>query len=270
MANDLFLSYAREDEAKAKEMGLILSRQGWSVFWDKLLSARESFPDVLEQELASVRAVVVLWSHDSVHSRWVHGEATRAIARNVFFPVLIDKIDIPLGFTTFNTIDLAAWQGELSHPAIQRFLQGLDKAIGQRKPVVSIAEAGSGPITDNHLALVHSSWRVPQRDAEFGGQKMYQIHVIVVGHPTSLERVVKVRYMLDPAYPDPVRESADRMKNFEIKELANGYSVIRAEIVIDKQIEHVRLSRFVNLTETGPRLEFEFMGQTTPPTTAPP
>src|SRR5208337_4106793 len=78
-------------------------------------------------------------------------------------------------------------------------------------------------ITDDHLALIHRSWRVPARDAEFDGQKMYQIHVILFGEKAALDRVEYVVYRLDPTYPDPVQCGGPRRTQFELKELAYGY-----------------------------------------------
>jgi hypothetical protein len=84
---------------------------------------------------------------------------------------------------------------------------------------------------------------------------MYQIRVGVFGHPNALDRVETVRYLLDPSYPKAVYEIAESSPYFQLKELANGYSVIRAEVRVKGQAELVRLSRFINLTEAGPRLE---------------
>ena len=258
--HDLFLSYAREDQERAKTLAVIFAAHGWSVFWDQIISTRESFPEVLERELDGAKCVVVLWSHASVQSHWVKEEAYTARERNVLFPVLIDGVDIPFGFRTIQTVSLLGWQDDSSHPDLKRLLKDLDRAIGQRKPVKSIAKPDlSDPVTDEHLTLVHSSWRVPQKDADFGGQQMYRIHVIVFGTDAALNRIEKVRYILDPAYPNPIQESTNRDRNFELKELANGYSMIRAEISIKRQVELVHLSRFINLTEIGPRLDIEFM-----------
>ncbi len=259
--NDLFLSYAREDQERAKSLAVLFAAQGWSVFWDQIISARESFPEVLGRELDSAKCVVVLWSQASVHSQWVKEEAFTATRRNALFPVLIDDVDIPFGFRTIQTASLIGWLEDSSHPELKRLLKDLDKVISPHKPLTSIAKPDpSGPVTDEHLTLVHSSWRDPRRDAEFGGKQMYRIHVIVFGDDTALDLIEKVRYFLDPAaYPTPIQESTDRKRNFELKELANGYSVIWAEISIKGQVELVRLSRFINLTETGPRLDVEFM-----------
>jgi hypothetical protein len=111
-----------------------------------------------------------------------------------------------------------------------------------------------GTVTDDHLSLIHRSWRVTNRDQEFGGQQMYQIHVILYGEKPALERVDYVLYKLDPSYPNPTRASSDRQNMFELKELANGYSLLRAEIKIKGQEQIIYLSRFIDLTNEAPKL----------------
>jgi hypothetical protein len=32
---EIFISYAREDEDRVKDLGSTLEQQGWSVFWDR-------------------------------------------------------------------------------------------------------------------------------------------------------------------------------------------------------------------------------------------
>jgi hypothetical protein len=56
--------------------------------------------------------------------------------------------------------------------------------------------AGEGIVTDDHIALIHRSWRVADRDKEFEGQTMYQIHVILFGEKEALDRVEYVLYKL--------------------------------------------------------------------------
>lgn len=126
----------------------------------------------------------------------------------------------------------------------------LGKAVGPLK-----VPATDGLVTDDHLALIHRSWRVPHRDSEFGGQAMYQVQVILFGQNSALDRVEYVLYRLDPAYPTPIRTGGVREANFELKELANGYSLVRAEVKIKGQAALVYLSRFIDLTEESPRLK---------------
>jgi hypothetical protein len=124
----------------------------------------------------------------------------------------------------------------------------IGQAVGQLK-IPLPADA----VTDDHLALIHRSWRVPERDAEFG-PPMYQIHVIVFGTAEALRRVNYVVYRLEEAYPKPVQVGGPLKSNFELKELANGYSLLRAEIHVRGQQEPVRLSRFIDLMDKSPAL----------------
>jgi hypothetical protein len=110
-------------------------------------------------------------------------------------------------------------------------------------------------ITDDHLALIHRSWRRPDKDPEFRGQKMYQIHVIVFGTREALQQIDYVVYRLEKAYPKPVQIGGPLKTNFELKELANGYSLIRAEVYVRNQVQPVLLSRFIDLMDQSPPLK---------------
>ena len=258
--SDIFISYDRADHERVKSIATALAAEGWSVFWDRSTPLSASFMKVLGRDLEQARCVVVFWSSESVNSSWVMEEALAARERNVLFPIFIDDVKIPFGFRSIQTLDLIKWDGDKSSPGFKQLVSDLERAIGDRRPLISIAEPRPNePVTDEHLALIHSSWRVSQRDVDFGGRRMYQIHVIVFGHDSALARIERVTYRLDPAYPNPKQSSTNRSRNFELKELANGYSVVRADVSIKGQVELVRLSRFINLTETGPRLELEFM-----------
>ena len=108
-------------------------------------------------------------------------------------------------------------------------------------------------VTEEHLALVHSSWRYPKKDQEFG-KPMYCFQVIVEGQSQTLDRVEYVKYTLHKSYPNGEQIKHDRKKHFELKELAWGSSTVRAEIKIEGQEELIKLSRFINLSDTGERL----------------
>lgn len=109
-------------------------------------------------------------------------------------------------------------------------------------------------LSDDHLALIHRSWHDGRHDERFGRQ-MNNIHVIVFGTREALERVNYVVYQLDRAYPSPVRLGGAADTNFELKELANGYSLIRADVYVRGQRVPVRLSRLIDLTATSERLK---------------
>jgi hypothetical protein len=95
---DIFISYAREDRERAKELAGMLEQRGWSVWWDRLIPAGGSFNRIIEEELTRAKCVIVLWSRHSVESNYVQNEAGEAERRGVLVPVLVEDVRIPLPF----------------------------------------------------------------------------------------------------------------------------------------------------------------------------
>ena len=124
----------------------------------------------------------------------------------------------------------------------------IGQSTGPLKP-----PASGEHLSDDHLALIHRSWHTGKHDAKFAGQKMYNIHVKVFGTRDALRRIDYVVYLLDRAYPDPARLGGPPETNFQLKELANGYSLVRADVSVRGQAEPVRLSRLVDLTQNCDR-----------------
>lgn len=105
-------------------------------------------------------------------------------------------------------------------------------------------------INENHVALMHTSWRYPKKDKEFG-KKMFVIQVIVMGNDEVLDKIEWVKYFLHKSYPNNIRTVFKGVDNFEFKELAWGEFVLKAEIKIKDSDHTLKLSRYINLTETG-------------------
>ena len=64
--------------------------EGLKVWWDRTIPAGQNFDQVIEKALSESRLVVVLWSDESVASRWVRNEAEEAAAQNILVPILIE------------------------------------------------------------------------------------------------------------------------------------------------------------------------------------
>src|SRR4051812_13540774 len=118
--NQIFISYANADRAVAQHMADALESLGWSVWWDREIPFGKPFDQVIEEELNAAQCVVVLWSHDSIKSRWVKTEAGAAADRERLVPVLIEDVAIPLEFRRIQTAMLHGWRGDRNHP---EFLQ---------------------------------------------------------------------------------------------------------------------------------------------------
>jgi hypothetical protein len=126
---DIFISYSQADRDKVVMLSAYLESEGWTVWWDKNLSAGEPYRDEIVRELAAARAVIVLWTPTSIKSDFVRAEAGRAKADGKLIPVKIDEVgygDIPLPFGEMHTESLAnkelirvAIAAQLAKPAVQ-------------------------------------------------------------------------------------------------------------------------------------------------------
>ena len=127
---DIFISYARTDKKRAELLSEAFSRQGWSVWWDREIPPGKSFDETIESALNSARCVIVLWSKDSVSSRWVKTEAAEGAARGILIPALIDKVQIPLEFKRIEAADLSDWPGTSPHFEFDQLLKTVASILG--------------------------------------------------------------------------------------------------------------------------------------------
>ena len=127
----VFLSYARDDTPKARQIAAALEKAGHSVWWDLHVRGGTQFSKVIEEALKSADVVVVLWSERSVESPWVRDEAASGRDRGRLVPVALDKTEPPLGFRQFQTIDLSAWKGRGTVPRLPEILHAIDGALGE-------------------------------------------------------------------------------------------------------------------------------------------
>ena len=92
----IFLSYSREDAAKADRIAHALEAAGHQVWWDRRIGAGSRFSKEIDAALKSADLVVVLWSKASVDSAWVQDEAADGRDTGRLVPVLIDPVSPPL------------------------------------------------------------------------------------------------------------------------------------------------------------------------------
>jgi hypothetical protein len=127
---DVFISYASEDRDRARSVADALSARGWSVWWDRQIPLGKSFDEVIEQQIAAAKCVIVLWSAVSVAKEWVRNETAEGKRRGILLPVFIEPVNAPLQFRSLNGADLTDWQGELTHPEFQRLSARAAELIG--------------------------------------------------------------------------------------------------------------------------------------------
>jgi hypothetical protein len=186
---EVFLSYAREDVAIARQLAERLREEGWSVFWDREIPVGGTWESVIEQQLSRASCVVVLWSSASVASDWVRAEAAVAAERGTLVPALIDATDPPARFRMTQAADLVGWQGRRSQVGLANLIAAVralaapagkptsvessDQSDAVRRSAgeaIAIAEVETGEDRGRSLVLTESTTSVTfgrSRDCDF-------------------------------------------------------------------------------------------------------
>ncbi|MDP2008385.1 MAG: toll/interleukin-1 receptor domain-containing protein [Rubrivivax sp.] len=121
--SDIFLSYARGDVLVAEKLARLLENSGLDVWWDRRLLAGDDFNAEIEKALTDAGCVVVLWSPLSVDSKWVRGEAQRALDLDKLVPIMIAPCQLPINFGQIHTPQVylsAAQLTDLAHQLTRR------------------------------------------------------------------------------------------------------------------------------------------------------
>jgi hypothetical protein len=136
--SDIFISYANEDKETAARLAGFLESLGWSVWWDRRIPAGRSWRSVLQEALKDMRCMITLWSRDSVESPWVAEEAEEARKLGkTLVPILIQRVEPPIGFRTIQAADLVNWNGSRDDPAAKMLIADLESLLGKpaAKPI---------------------------------------------------------------------------------------------------------------------------------------
>ena len=153
---DIFVSYSKQDRDLALKLSAFLEGHGWSVWWDRSLAAGDEFRDEIMKQLGLARAVIVIWSENSIGSNWVRSEAGRAQAAQKLIPVKVASIgyeDIPPPFDVLHTEDIGneeliqgAVVAQLAKPIVeQHLLKQLSASV--RYHALNLAGAIGGGIS---------------------------------------------------------------------------------------------------------------------------
>ena len=84
---DVFISYSKKDVEQVRLLEAFLQSEGLTVWWDRELSAGEEFSDTIVRQLELARAVIVIWTENSVRSNFVYAEAANAQFHEKLVPV---------------------------------------------------------------------------------------------------------------------------------------------------------------------------------------
>lgn len=147
---NIFISYARPDHPRVKQLAAGLERAGYAVWWDRRIGGGAEFAREIEAALKAADVVLVAWSANSIDSHWVRDEAAAGRDTGRLLPVSLDGSAPPLGFRQFQTMDLSRWNGRASASQFQDLLG----ALGSRDAGQGSAERPSPSVSVRRLAPV--------------------------------------------------------------------------------------------------------------------
>ncbi len=168
---DLFISYKAEDRARVAPLVAALEADGVSLWWDAHIGGGTDWRETIEAELAAARCVIVVWSKRSIgpEGSFVRDEASRALRRSVYLPILIDPVGAPLGFGETQALPLIGWHGDRTDPRYQAVLETSRSVIaGTARP--RGAAAPGKRVLDRRLLI--GGGAVAVAAAGFGGWRL--------------------------------------------------------------------------------------------------
>lgn len=130
---DIFLSYSSEDKSKVRLIAFALEKMGWSVWWDRKITAGKMYDEVIEEELGKARCVVVVWTARSIASKWVKNEANAGDQKNILVPLMLEQVRIPLAFSRIEAAQLIDWNGEEENTEFKILMNAVAQTLGEEK-----------------------------------------------------------------------------------------------------------------------------------------
>jgi hypothetical protein len=151
--HDVFLSYAREDAARAQFICDQLEALGLSVFFDtEGIDSGEEFPIIIDRAVKGAKCVLGLWSRAALAKRWVRIESRIGLDQKKLVAAVIDGTrpeDLPAEFYNVDIEDLSDFDGGRHHPGWARILRSIGRRVGRNDlaAIATTARPASGART---------------------------------------------------------------------------------------------------------------------------
>jgi adenylate cyclase len=135
---NVFVSYARPDEAVAQRVAEALRTEGYEVWRDDELPAHRAYSDVIQERINDADAVVALWSADAAKSQWVRAEADAARSTGRLIQASLDRTVPPMPFNQIQCADLKGWSSGTDSPGWRKLVQSLRALAGSTDEKVTL------------------------------------------------------------------------------------------------------------------------------------
>jgi adenylate cyclase len=143
---DVFISYARSTARQARQVADLLRAQALSVWIDDELPAHRAYSEVIEEQLRSASAVVVVWSAEATKSQWVRAEADVARQAGTLVQLTVDGAALPLPFNQIQCAELSGWSGDPAAAGWRKVASSIAALIGRADLAESPGEPAPPPL----------------------------------------------------------------------------------------------------------------------------
>jgi len=241
---DIFISYAHEDQERVRPIVKELEKLGWNVFWDRKIPPGKTWRIYLKEKLDESRCVLVVWSRDSINSKWIHAEADVADKRDILVPLFLDAVEPAFGFSHIQAADLFNWNNNSNHPAFQELIGAIESILSSSKSSGIPSENTPKPRPELLIPpLPEPPWK--KWWEQYGKQAVIVLVVLVIlgvvwsmnqpspkveNTPAPTTEVLKVNQEAEARRKEDARVKAE-------KDLATRHA---AEVAKAKQAEDVR------------------------------
>ena len=161
---EVFISYSQKERELVAPIAGRLAELGVEVWFDKEISAGESFGAVIRAKLKEAKAVLVCWSPGAIQSQWIDAEADYAREVNTYVPVFIAPCALMPPFNRIHTDDLSGWDGSTNHPIWLKLVDRVAKLLGRE----GVAAAARAYAAGDDRTLYEFARRYPDEPAARG------------------------------------------------------------------------------------------------------
>ncbi len=220
---DIFISYSKTRVTEAAELARELGDLGYDVWWDTSLLPTGSFGAEIDRQLDAAKAVIVIWSPESVRSKWVRSEAAHGDRQDKLVNTHTGELDpakqIPKPFDQIHSVPV---------DDIRTIVRALD-ALGVPRSggKVSSDQAASAPTTvadaeDRLFAEV-------ERNGSVAAFEYYLAEVPEGRH--ALVARFRLRDLTAKTQPPEVKQHSSVLGNVRTSSTSEGRIKVDAKII---------------------------------------
>lgn len=155
---DVFISYQRDTQDKARKLAEALRKGNREVFIDLKLSSDANWRAEIERKLSRARCVVAVWSKKAAASGWVNYEAFRAQQEGKLIAVTFDQVrqdQLPSWLTDQQITSLRDWRNadHLEHNGWLSISRAVHAKCGKLPDYRFKGWLGAGPVHQRVTSL---------------------------------------------------------------------------------------------------------------------